>query len=70
MRALIVSKLFKNVPQMFSAGKPVAAVCHAPIVYQHCKDLKTGKPLLEGREVTAISNSEENAIQTGHRAVV
>lgn len=50
-----------------SAGKPVAAVCHAPGVLRHVKN-GDGKPLVEGRHVTGFSNSEEEAV--GLTAVV
>jgi putative intracellular protease/amidase len=50
-----------------SAGKPVAAVCHAPAVL---RDVKTGngEPLVKGRQVTGFTNSEELA--AGLTAVV
>lgn len=44
-----------------NAGKPVAAVCHAPGVLRHVKN-GDGKPLVEGRHVTGFSNSEEDAV--------
>jgi len=44
-----------------NAGKPVAAVCHAPGVLRHVKN-GDGKPLVEGRHVTGFSNSEEEAV--------
>jgi putative intracellular protease/amidase len=43
------------------AGKPVAAVCHAPAALRHVKDAD-GKPLVSGRTVTGFSNSEEEAV--------
>jgi putative intracellular protease/amidase len=42
------------------AGKPVAAVCHAPGVLRHAHD--GDKPLVDGRSVTGFSNSEEAAV--------
>jgi putative intracellular protease/amidase len=42
--------------------KPVAAVCHAPIVLVNVKDSQ-GELLVKGREVTGFSNSEEEAVQ-------
>lgn len=44
-----------------AAGKPVAAVCHAPGVL---RDVKTpdGAPLVRGKRVTGFSNSEEAAV--------
>lgn len=47
---------------MFNAKKPVAAVCHAPAVFRHTK-AKNGKMLVQGKSVTAFSNSEEEAVQ-------
>ncbi len=44
------------------AGKPVAAVCHAPAVLRHAK-ASDGSLLLQGKSVTAFSNSEEAAVQ-------
>lgn len=47
---------------MAAAGKPVAAVCHAPAVLRHAKD-GAGKPLVSGKRVTGFTNSEEEAVQ-------
>jgi putative intracellular protease/amidase len=47
---------------MYSAGKPVAAVCHAPAVLRHVK-APDGSPLIKGRSVTGFSNTEEDAVQ-------
>ncbi|PQP01634.1 MULTISPECIES: type 1 glutamine amidotransferase domain-containing protein [Pseudomonas] len=44
------------------AGKPVAAVCHAPGVLRHVKDAH-GQPLVKGKRVTGFTNSEEAAVQ-------
>ncbi|WP_027925202.1 type 1 glutamine amidotransferase domain-containing protein [Pseudomonas sp. URMO17WK12:I12] len=44
------------------AGKPVAAVCHAPGVLRHVKGTD-GQPLVKGKRVTGFSNSEEEAVQ-------
>ena len=46
---------------LISAGKPVAAVCHAPAVFRHAH-APDGKPLVEGKRVTGFSNSEEAAV--------
>lgn len=46
---------------MFAAGKPVAAVCHAPGVLRHVKG-SDGKPLVNGKKVTGFTNSEEEAV--------
>jgi putative intracellular protease/amidase len=44
------------------AGKPVAAVCHAPGVLRHVKDAD-GQPLVKGKRVTGFTNTEEDAVQ-------
>ncbi|WP_304524880.1 type 1 glutamine amidotransferase domain-containing protein [Halomonas sp. I5-271120] len=41
--------------------KPVAAVCHAPIVLLNARD-ESGAPLVKGREVTGFTNGEEDAV--------
>ena len=46
---------------MFAAGKPVAAVCHAPGVLRHVKG-SDGKPRVNGKKVTGFTNSEEEAV--------
>lgn len=43
------------------AGKPVAAVCHAPAVLINAQNAD-GSPLVAGRHVTGFSNSEEAAV--------
>lgn len=45
---------------MIAAGKPVAAVCHAPAVFRHTRT-PDGKSLVDGKAVTGFSNSEEDA---------
>ena len=47
---------------LHAAGKPVAAVCHAPAVL---KDVKTAarEYLVAGKSLTGFSNSEEAAVQ-------
>jgi putative intracellular protease/amidase len=45
---------------MDRAGRPIAAVCHAPAVLRKVRD-RRGMPLVEGRAVTGFSNSEELA---------
>ena len=47
---------------LYAAGKPVAAVCHAPGVLRHAK-AADGSPLVQGKRVTGFSNSEERAAQ-------
>jgi len=46
---------------MLAAGKPVALVCHAPGVLRHAK-APYGRPLVEGRNVTGFTNTEEEAV--------
>lgn len=46
----------------YSAGKPVATVCHAPGVFRHTKG-DDGKPLVAGKRVTGFSNSEEAGVE-------
>jgi putative intracellular protease/amidase len=46
---------------MLAAGKPVAAVCHAPGVLRHARTPQ-GRPLVEGKKVTGFTNSEEQAV--------
>jgi len=43
-----------------TAGKPVAAVCHAPGVLRHPKN-SDGTPVVQGKAVTGFTNSEEEA---------
>jgi len=46
---------------MLAAGKPVAAVCHAPGVLRHAKT-PAGASVVEGKDVTGFSNTEEEAV--------
>ncbi|KAA0890900.1 type 1 glutamine amidotransferase domain-containing protein [Pusillimonas sp. ANT_WB101] len=46
---------------MYAAGKPVAAVCHAPGVLRHVKG-KDGSFLVKGKKVTGFTNTEEEAV--------
>lgn len=46
---------------MNRAGKPIAAVCHAPGVLRHVKGAD-GKPLVSGKRVTGFTNTEEEAV--------
>ena len=52
---------------MQAAGKPVAAVCHAPAVLRDVK-APDGSPLVKGKRVTGFTNTEEEAV--GLTAVV
>ncbi|WP_249674033.1 type 1 glutamine amidotransferase domain-containing protein [Pseudomonas abieticivorans] len=46
----------------YAAGKPVAAVCHAPGVLKNVKTAD-GQLLVKGKKVTGFTNSEEAAVQ-------
>ena len=50
------------IEQAIAAGKTVATVCHAPGVLRHTRGID-GAPLVQGRQVTGFSNSEEAAVQ-------
>lgn len=52
----------KLIETTIGAGKPVAAVCHAPAVLRHARTAE-GLPLVKGRKVTGFTNSEEAAAQ-------
>jgi len=45
-----------------AANKPVALVCHAPGVLRHVRTPE-GRPLVEGKQVTGFTNSEEAAVE-------
>jgi len=50
------------IESFIAAGKPVALVCHAPGVLRHVKDVD-GAPLVQGKQVTGFTNSEEAAVE-------
>jgi putative intracellular protease/amidase len=45
-----------------NAGKPLALVCHAPGALRHAK-AADGSPLVQGKQVTGFTNTEESAVQ-------
>ncbi|CAL2056909.1 type 1 glutamine amidotransferase domain-containing protein [Tenacibaculum sp. 190524A05c] len=45
----------------YSNNKPVGAVCHAPAIFKNTKI--EGKALVNGKNVTGFSNTEEDAVQ-------
>lgn len=45
-----------------AANKPIALVCHAPGALRHVKNID-GRPLVEGKQVTGFTNSEEAAVE-------
>ncbi|MCW8109686.1 type 1 glutamine amidotransferase domain-containing protein [Alteromonas ponticola] len=50
------------IENMLKADKPVAAVCHAPIVLKDVMG-QEGKAYINGKEVTGFSNAEEKAME-------
>jgi putative intracellular protease/amidase len=46
---------------MLRAGKPVAAVCHAPGLLRHPRTA-SGAPVVRGKAVTGFANTEEEAV--------
>ena len=49
------------IESFYEAGKPVAAVCHAPGVLRHVKF--KGEPIVKGKRVTGFTNTEEEEVQ-------
>ncbi|MDX3932226.1 MAG: type 1 glutamine amidotransferase domain-containing protein [Stenotrophomonas sp.] len=49
------------IESFMAADKPVALVCHAPGVLRHVK-AATGRPLVEGLQVTGFTNTEEEGV--------
>ena len=49
------------IESFIAADKPVALVCHAPGVLRHAK-AATGRPLVEGLQVTGFTNTEEEGV--------
>lgn len=50
------------IESFLAAHKPVALVCHAPGVLRHVKQAD-GRPLVEGKNVTGFTNTEEAAVE-------
>ncbi|TGE25225.1 type 1 glutamine amidotransferase domain-containing protein [Hymenobacter aquaticus] len=55
-------KSIELIETLYAAGKPVAAVCHAPGVLRHVK-APNGELLVKGKKVAGFTNSEEAAVQ-------
>ncbi|UOQ55624.1 type 1 glutamine amidotransferase domain-containing protein [Hymenobacter cellulosivorans] len=55
-------KSIELIEAFYNAGKPVAAVCHAPGVLRHVK-AANGEPLVKGKQVAGFTNTEEAAVQ-------
>jgi putative intracellular protease/amidase len=51
----------KLIETLLAAGKPVAAVCHAPAALRHPKGAD-GKSVVAGKAVTGFTNTEEQAV--------
>lgn len=49
------------IESFYNAGKPVAAVCHAPAVLHRV--MYEGAPIVAGKRVTGFANSEEEEVQ-------
>jgi putative intracellular protease/amidase len=49
------------IESFLAAGKPVALVCHAPAALRHART-PDGRPLVEGKNVTGFTNTEEEAV--------
>ena len=56
------SNSIRLIEDFWAQDKPVAAVCHAPIVLANARD-RSGNPIVKGRTVTGFANSEEDAVQ-------
>tara|TARA_R110001632_G_scaffold194733_3_gene316188 strand:+ start:208 stop:888 length:681 start_codon:yes stop_codon:yes gene_type:complete len=50
------------IESFYNNKKPVGAVCHAPAIFKHTKDVN-GNPLVKGKKVTGFTNTEEAAVQ-------
>ncbi|WP_230533775.1 type 1 glutamine amidotransferase domain-containing protein [Microvirga roseola] len=53
--------LARVIGSMFDQGKIVAAVCHGPAGLVQAKR-QDGRPIVEGRQVSAFTNTEEEAV--------
>jgi putative intracellular protease/amidase len=51
----------KLIESFYNAGKPVAAVCHAPAVLHRAT--YNGAPIVKGKQVTGFTNGEEEEVQ-------
>lgn len=55
--------VLRLVPQFYEAGKIVSAVCHGPAALVNVK-LSDGSYLVNGKEVAAFTNGEEEAVES------
>ncbi len=49
------------IENFYNAGKPVAAICHAPAALRHVKI--NGDSIVKGKKVTGFTNSEEEGVK-------
>jgi putative intracellular protease/amidase len=49
------------IESFLAAEKPIALVCHAPGVLRHVRTA-TGRPVVEGKQVTGFANTEEEGV--------
>src|ERR1700722_15380871 len=55
---------FALIEAFYNAGKPVAAVCHAPGVLHRVK--VQGQSIVKGKRVTGFTNGEEEEVHLTH----
>ncbi len=55
----------KLIEDFYNSGKPVTLVCHAPVALKNAR-LPNGLWLIEGKRVTAFTNTEEETAQLTH----
>lgn len=48
------------IESFYNSNKPIGSVCHGPAIFKNTKDA-AGNPLVQGKKITAYSNSEEAA---------
>lgn len=53
--------LQRRVAEFFAANRPVSAVCHGPVVLARAKDADSGKSVVHGRRLTALTRLLERS---------
>jgi putative intracellular protease/amidase len=48
---------------IYARGGPVSAVCHGPMILHGVRDRETGKPLVQGRNVTGFPDKGEDIMK-------
>lgn len=62
MRPYLESEVLQSrLAEFFRDDKPVSAVCHGPVLLARTKDPATGKSVLEGRRLTALTKLLERS---------